>query len=161
MHSIVLPLIPGNKKLNIPSQYRISILLHAARSRYWVWSPGIVQLFYWTGVSATKRSLLSIHIHTHEPPVNHSLTSNWIDTHTQGPHFAFHSRTKWLLLGIIVSSVFRDVSDACTSVNLKCGMGPANQPISSIHTVSSAHLKLLCGSHHFNVSRVCFLIYTT
>lgn len=29
-----------------------------------------------------KDHFLSIHIHTHEPPVNHSLTSNWIDTHT-------------------------------------------------------------------------------
>lgn len=156
MHSIVLPLIPGNKKLNIPSQYRISILLHAARSRCGD-CPVILLNRSFCYKKITFYQFIFIHM-------SHQSITHWLRielTHTQGPHSAFHPRTKWLLLGIIVSSVFRDVSDACTSVHLKCGMGPANQPISSIHTVSSAHLKLLCGSHHLNVSRVCFLIYTT
>lgn len=85
MHSIVLPLIPGNKKLNIPSQYRISILLHAARSRYWVWSPGIVQLFYWTGVSATKRSLF-INSYSYTWATSQSLIDFELNWHTHRDH---------------------------------------------------------------------------
>lgn len=101
-HSIVQqtdpePFSVGYKKLNILFQYHISTTTPFIwmASDQWGMVPRVTGWlsFYGTGkLRQQKEFFLSIHIHTHGPPVNHSLTLNWIDTHT-GPHSVFHPRT--------------------------------------------------------------------
>lgn len=125
---------------------------------------------------ATKRALFIIHIHTHGPPVNHSLTLNWIDTHGTTFQRTFRIPPTYELR---LTTTPRGSSFCLFSVTIPLtksvplqdvGPVPANQwaqtrvscPHSLYCRLKLTRLnKLYCGSHHFYVSRVYFLIYTT
>lgn len=178
-HSIVQqtdpePFSVGYKKLNILFQYRISTTTPFIwmASDQWGMVPRVTGWlsFYGTGkLRQQKEFFLSIHIHTHGPPVNHSLTLNWIDTHT-GPHSVFHPRTITTPRG---SSFCLFSVTIPLPKSFHCKNRAWEQPINEPKRVFPAHslrilsikahslCKLYCSSHNFYISPVYFLIYTT